>query len=134
MTIDELVDNFNALEEWEDRYKYLIDLGNTLPPMDESLKTPGTRVSGCMAQVWMVLGWNKDHRLNLVADSDADIVKGLIRILDAVYAGRTATEIMGLDIEGMFDRLGLNHITSNRRNGFFSMVQRIKGFTSAPYT
>jgi cysteine desulfuration protein SufE len=131
MNISELVDNFAALEDWEDRYKYLIDLGNKLPPMPDALKTDTAKVRGCMSQVWMVAGWDKDGRLTLLADSDAQIVKGLIAVLIALFAGRTAAEIAGLDVEGEFRALGLDqHLSPNRRNGFFSMVEAVRAFTS----
>lgn len=135
MTIDELIENFNALDDWEDRYKYLIDLGNSLPPMEDSLKTEQSKVRGCMSQVWMVKGWDAQNRLTLLADSDAQLVKGLIAVLFAIYAGRTQGEIAALDVEGTFAKLGLDqHLSPNRRNGFFSMVEAVKAFTSGPCT
>lgn len=135
MDIQELVDNFEILEDWEDRYKYLIDLGNKLPPMEESLKTDATKVRGCMSQVWMVPRWDEEGRLVLLADSDAQIVKGLIAVLMAIFAGRTREEIGRIDVEKTFGGLGLDqHLSPNRRNGFFSMVEAVKAFTSGPCT
>jgi cysteine desulfuration protein SufE len=135
MNIEELVDNFGFLEDWEDRYAYLIDLGAKLPPMDDSLKTEQSKVRGCMSQVWMVLGWDAAGRLTFIADSDAQIVRGLIAVLRIVFAGRTAEEIAETDVEKTFARLGLDqHLSPNRRNGFFAMVERVKGFTSSPRT
>lgn len=131
MTIDNLVDNFSALDDWEDRYKYLIDLGNTLPPMDESLKTEAVKVRGCMSQVWMILSWDQDGRLRLLADSDAQIVRGLIAVLSAIFSGKTAEEAARIDVEKDFQQLGLDqHLSPNRRNGFFSMVEAVRAFTS----
>ena len=131
MSIDELAENFAALDDWEDRYKYLIDLGNGLPAMDESLKTEGSKVRGCMSQVWLVLGRDGEGRLTLAADSDAQIVKGLIAVLVAMFAGRTPDEAANLDVEKTFQRLGLDqHLSPNRRNGFFSMVEAVRAFTS----
>ncbi|TAL40074.1 MAG: SufE family protein [Alphaproteobacteria bacterium] len=131
MSIEDLAENFTALDDWEDRYKYLIDLGNTLPPMDESLKTEAVKVRGCMSQVWMVLGWDSDGRLTLLADSDAQIVRGLIAVLSALFSGKTAEEAARIDVEKDFQRLGLDqHISPNRRNGFFSMVEAVRAFTS----
>lgn len=131
MTINAIAEDFAALDDWEDRYKYLIDLGNSLPVMDDSLKTEASKVRGCMSQVWMVLGWDGQGRLTLLADSDAQIVKGLIAILQALFAGKTAVEISGIDVEKTFRDLGLEgHISPNRRNGFFSMVEVVRGFTS----
>jgi len=130
MNIDELVDNFQAFDDWEDRYKYLIDLGAGLPPMDEALKTPATRVSGCMSQVWIRMGWDGEARLTLEADSDAALVKGLIAVVFAIFAGKTKPEIAKIDVPAVFASLGLDqHISPNRRNGFFSMVEKIKAFT-----
>ncbi|HCS23773.1 MAG TPA: SufE family protein [Alphaproteobacteria bacterium] len=133
MNIDELVDNFGFLEDWEDRYAYLIDLGGNLPPMDDALKTEQSKVKGCMSQVWMILGWDAEGRLTFLADSDAQIVRGLIAVLRVLFQGRSAAEIADIDVEQTFKRLGLDqHLSPNRRNGFFSMVERVKAFTSCP--
>lgn len=130
MTINAIADDFAALDDWEDRYKYLIDLGNSLPPMDDSLKTESSKVKGCMSQVWMLLGWDSG-KLTLLADSDAQIVKGLIAVLRALFAGKTLGEIESVDVEKTFRELGLEgHISPNRRNGFFSMVEVVRAFTS----
>ena len=135
MNIEELVDNFGFLEDWEDRYAYLIDLGGQLPPMDDALKTEQSKVRGCMSQVWMVLGWNGAGQLTFLADSDAQIVRGLIAVLRVIFEGKTAEEIRGTDIEATFRRLGMDqHLSPNRRNGFFSMVERVKAFTASPQT
>jgi cysteine desulfuration protein SufE len=131
MTIDELVDNFAACADWEEKYQYLIALGESLPPMEAALKTDVAKVRGCMSQVWMALGW-RDGRLTMLADSDAAIVRGLIAVLMALYAGQTADEAKKIDVEAEFSRLGLDqHLSPNRRNGFFSMVERVKAFVSA---
>lgn len=135
MNIEELVDNFGFLEDWEDRYAYLIDLGAQLPPMDAALKTEQSKVKGCMSQVWMILGWDAAGRLTFIADSDAQIVRGLIAVLRVIFAEKTAEEISQVDVEKTFARLGLDqHLSPNRRNGFFSMVERVRGFTSSPRT
>jgi len=135
MSIDELVDNFQAFDDWESRYEYLIDLGKHLPPMDEGLKTPATRVSGCLSEVWMVMNWDENDRLALLADSDAILVKGLIAVVAALFVGKTGEEAAKVDVAGEFSRLGLDqHISPNRRNGFFSMVERVKAFTAGPRT
>ncbi len=132
MNIDELVDNFALMDDWEDRYKYLIDLGGTLPDMPEALKTDSSKVRGCMSQVWMILGWDEAGRLSILADSDAQIVRGLIAVVFAVFATRTHAEIKAIDVEKTFAELGLDqHLSPNRRNGFFSMVERVKAFTAA---
>ena len=135
MNIEEIVDNFCLFEDWEDRYRYLIDLGSRLPPMEETLKTEETKVRGCMSQVWMVMGWEKDrdgnNRLSLFADSDAQIVKGLIAVLHTIFQDKRAAEIEAIDIDQIFSRLGLDqHLSPNRRNGFYAMVERIRSFTA----
>jgi cysteine desulfuration protein SufE len=132
MNIEEIVDNFSLFDDWEDRYRYLIDLGGRLTPMDEALKTEETRVRGCMSQVWIVLRWDENQRLSLLADSDAQIVKGLIAVLIAIFQGRTVQEIESINIDNIFSKLGLDqHLSPNRRNGFYAMVERVRTFTSS---
>lgn len=128
--IDEIVDNFSAFDDWEGRYQYLIGLGATLPPMEEALKTEESKVRGCMSQVWMVTGWDAEGRLTMLADSDAQIVRGLVAVLMAMVVGKTAAEIKATDTEKIFSSLGLDqHLSPNRRNGFFAMLERVKAFT-----
>lgn len=126
MTLDELREHFELLDGWEDRYRYLIDLGRTLPPMEPALKTDVTKVQGCMSQVW--LSSRTDGAvMRFAADSDAAIVRGLVAVLMIAYDGRTPEAIAGLDIGPVFDELGLaQHVSMNRRNGFFAMVSRIR--------
>lgn len=133
MTIEELVDNFRLFDEWEDRYRYLIDLGDALPPMPEGLKTKDTMVRGCMSQVWMVLWWDETSgKLCMQADSDARIVRGLIAVVRIIFEGRTRAEIEATDVGGIFKSLGLDqHLSPNRRSGFFAMVERVGAFVSA---
>jgi cysteine desulfuration protein SufE len=129
MDVDELVENFAALGPWEDRYRYLIDLGRRLAPLPETERTEANKVRGCMSQVWLsaTVQPGPPPRLELRGDSDAHIVKGLIALLFKLYAGRTPAEIVALDVKAVFERLGLeNHITLNRRNGFYAMVERIR--------
>ena len=131
MTIDELVDNFALFEDWEDRYRYLIDLGGRLDIMDDALKTDGSKVKGCMSQVWMVQGWDAQNRLTMLADSDAQIVKGLIAVVLVLFTGKTRAEIQATDVDAEFKKLGLDqHLSPNRRNGFFSMVENVQKFVS----
>jgi cysteine desulfuration protein SufE len=131
MDIDELIENFALFDDWEARYEYLIDLGRRLPPMDDALKTETAKVSGCMSQVWMVLGWDGQGRLNMAADSDAQIVRGLIAVLHVLFDGKTGAQIAQIDVNDVFARLGLDqHMSPNRRNGFFSMVENVRRFTS----
>jgi cysteine desulfuration protein SufE len=129
MNVDELVESFAALGEWEERYRYLIELGRTLPTLPEAERTEANKVRGCMSQVWLAatLVPGPPPRLELRGDSDAHIVKGLIALLFKLYAGRTPREVLALDVRSVFERLGLeSHITMNRRNGFYAMVERIR--------
>ena len=127
-TLDELVDNFALCDDWEERYRYLIDLGRTLPSMDESLKTEENLVKGCTSRVWMQADLS-GNELKFVADSDAHIVRGLIAILDRAYQGQDLGNIQNIDIDGAFAKIGLDqNLSPNRRNGFFSMVERIQSF------
>jgi cysteine desulfuration protein SufE len=130
--LQDLKDNFTLFDDWEERYKYLIDLGKTLPPMAEELKTDETFVRGCTSRVWMVSHADENGCYHFIADSDAHIVKGLIAILLAAYQGKTAAQIRDVDIEGAFEEIGLDqHLSPNRRNGFFAMVERIKALSAA---
>jgi cysteine desulfuration protein SufE len=130
--VEELIDNFSFLDDWEDRFRYLIDLGRKLPPMDEALKTEETKVRGCTSQVWIVDEVKSGEgsgaqTLHFVADSDAHIVKGLIAVLMEIYDGRTPQEILAVDIRDAVGRLGFQqHLSPNRANGLFSMVERIR--------
>ncbi len=128
-TLDELSDNFAFFEDWEERYRYLIDLGRALPKMDESLKTDDRIVKGCTSRVWMETNI-KNNEFYFIADSDAHIVRGLIALLYAAYQGQKVTKLKDIDIEKFFSKIGLNtHLSPNRRNGFFSMVEKIKNLT-----
>ncbi len=131
--VEELIDNFTFLDDWEDRFRYLIDLGRKLEPMDESLKTEETKVRGCTSQVWIVdeIKPGTPPTLHFVADSDAHIVKGLIAVLLSIYDGRTPEEILGVDIRQVIGQLGFEqHLSPNRANGLFSMVERIRALAA----
>ena len=129
-TLRDLQENFALFDDWEERYKYLIDLGKNLPEMSESLKTEETLVKGCTSQVWLICE-TKDEKYHFIADSDAHIVKGLIAVLLSAYEGKTANEIAEVDIDEAFEEIGLNqHLSPNRRNGFFAMVERVRALTS----
>lgn len=131
-TLQELSDSFALFDNWEDKYRYLIDLGQRLDPMDDTLKTDETRVRGCTAQVWMIAQQAPDGSYHFTADSDAQIVKGLIYILMIAYQDKNADDIALVNIENEFDRLGLaGHLSPSRRNGFFAMVQRIATLAAA---
>lgn len=130
-TLHELEENFELLEGWEERYRYLIDLGKRLRPMPDALKTPVSKVDGCMSQVWLTAATKADASghvtMDYLADSDAIIVRGLIAVLLAAYDGKTPAEAAATDIGPIFDRLGLGeHLSMNRRNGFFAMIGRLR--------
>jgi cysteine desulfuration protein SufE len=129
-TLDELLKEFQDLEDWEERYDYLIDLGKQLPELPAELKTPEQVVKGCMSTVWLatsVVEEGAQKRVRIEADSDALIVKGLIVVLLAVFNRRTPEEILKLDENQYFAQLGLNqHLSPQRRNGLFAMVKRVK--------
>lgn len=131
MDAEELIERFSIFDDWEDRYAYLIELGRKLPPFDDAARTELNKVRGCVSQVWLTHTVDGD-RLYFRADSDAFIVKGLVAILLELYSGRTRDEILAVDIEAIFEELGLSgHLTPSRRNGFFSMVGRIRGIAEA---
>ncbi|MFH1158113.1 MAG: SufE family protein [Pseudomonadota bacterium] len=131
MNSDELVDNFSLFVDWEDRYNYLIDLGDGLPLMEDALKSEETKVRGCISQAWMVMEWDKEGRMFLLADSDSRIVRGLIAVLRIIFHGKTAEETRKIDIDRIFKNLGLDqNLTPNRRNGFYAMVERVRSFTA----
>ncbi len=125
-----LRDDFAVLDDWEDRYRHVIDLGKALPDMDPALKTPATKVSGCASQVWIhARVYNRDGQkhLLLTGDSDALIVKGLIAIAFMIFGNRNVADIPGIDAAAIFAELGLKeHLTPQRSNGLASMVARIK--------
>lgn len=124
--LEQLIEDFSFFDDWEERYRYLIDMGRALPQMDDSLKNEETLVRGCTSKVWM-LPDIQDGVFTFQADSDAHIVRGLIAVLMKVYQGRKVSELAGIDIGDAFHRIGLDtHLSPNRRNGFFSMVDRIK--------
>ena len=130
-TIDEIKDNFALLDEWDDRYRYVIELGRTLAPLSEKDRSLANKVQGCASQVWLVKGVTRDNAgepvLTFVGDSDAHIVRGLIAILFSLYSGQTARQILNTDAVSVFNELGLReHLTPQRSNGFRSMVERIK--------
>lgn len=125
--LDDICETFSLLENWEDKYAYLIDLGRKLPEFPDECRTEQFIVRGCTSQVWMILTVNDDKTISILADSDAHIVKGLIALVIAVYNGRMVDEAKSIDMQGIFDNLGLaEHLSPNRRNGFFSMVEKIR--------
>jgi len=136
MTIDDIIESFSLLEEWDDRYRYVIELGRGLPPLGESAHSDANKVQGCASQVWLVSriapNGAEGPVLTFLGDSDAHIVRGLIAILFAVFSGKHAREILATDAIALFERLGLReHLTPQRSNGFRSMVERIRADAGA---
>lgn len=126
MTPEELFENFSYLTDWEDKYRYLIELGDHLPPFNEADKNDTNKVDGCMSQVWFTHTTDGD-RYFFNATSDAHIVRGLEAVLLTLVNGSTAAEIRALDLNAAFQRLGLaEHLSPTRRNGFAAMINRIK--------
>ncbi len=129
-SFDEIADNFAFFDEWEDRYRYVIELGKEMAPLDEAQKVPATKVDGCASQVWLVPhveGEGLGAKIRFDGDSDALIVRGLIAILRALYNGRTAAEIEGIDAQAKFAELGLQqHLSAQRSNGLRAMVGRVQ--------
>ncbi len=131
MQIDDIVENFDFLNEWEDRYRYVIELGRDLEPLPEADRNDANKVQGCVSQVWLSTHVDRtdagEPRLSFVGDSDAHIVRGLIAIVITLVSGRTASEILETDAGAVFDKLGLrDHLTPQRSNGLNSMVARIR--------
>lgn len=131
MTIDEIRDNFELLEDWDDRYRYVIELGRTLDPMPEAEHSAANKVNGCVSQVWLSRQIDRsggdEPRLKYLGDSDAHIVRGLIAILLALYSDKPARSILATDAQALFEKLGLReHLTPQRSNGFRAMVDRIQ--------
>jgi cysteine desulfuration protein SufE len=128
-TIDSIIEDFSFLEDWEDRYRYLIELGRDLPPMPDEEKNETTKVRGCVSQVWLTtrLTDGADPVLHFSGDSDAHIVRGLVAVMLALFSGRKASAILATDAEDTLKTLGLDeHLTPQRANGLRAMVQRIR--------
>ena len=127
MTIDEIRENFALLDDWDDRYRYVIELGRTLEPMPEAAHSAANKVQGCASQVWLITEPGADGTLAFRGDSDAHIVRGLIAILLRLYSGRAVGDILSFDARAAFDQLGLKAaLSAQRSNGLFSMVERIR--------
>ena len=127
---DEIAETFDFLDAWEDRYRHLIELGKAMAPMPEALKTPATRVNGCASQVW-IQPRVEGGRFDFWGDSDALIVRGLIAVLHALYAGRPPAEVARIDAPAALARLGLaEHLSAQRSNGVRAMVARIRALAA----
>jgi cysteine desulfuration protein SufE len=131
----DIAENLTFLDDWEDRYRYIIELGSALPALDETEKTAENKVNGCVSQVWLVsdkANGAAGPALRYRGDSDAMIVKGLVAVLIALYSGRPSAEIAATDAIAIFDELGLReHLTSQRANGLVAMVNRIRSEAEA---
>ncbi|ACM35927.1 SufE family protein [Agrobacterium vitis] len=128
--IDQIIDDFAYLDDWEDRYRYVIELGKALPDLPEEQRIAENKVKGCASQVWLVTkaGEGSDPILTFEGDSDAHIVKGLVAIVLSAYSGKTASEVAGFNALDLFGKLGLiEHLSAQRANGLRSMVERIRG-------
>ena len=129
--IDQILEDFEVLDDWEDRYRYLIELGRQLEPLAPEAHNESNRVRGCASQVWLEThvdaSAGEEPRLRFVGDSDAHIVRGLVQLIIAFYSGRTASDILADDVEGLFKQLDLaSHLTPQRSNGVRAMVERIR--------
>ena len=128
---EEIADTFEFLDDWEDRYRHVIELGKAMEPLEEAFRVPATKVEGCASQVWIVPvvdGQGAAARFDFKGDSDAMIVRGLIAVLRALYGGVTVDEVTRIDAAAELGRLGLNdHLSAQRSNGLRAMVERIRG-------
>ncbi|MDO8289753.1 MAG: SufE family protein [Parvibaculum sp.] len=130
MSIDSLIEDFSFLDDWEERYRYVIELGKELAPLSDAEHSAANKVQGCVSQVWLVTEphiQNSNPIIEFRGDSDAFIVRGLIAIVLRIYSGKTAQDIISIDAREIFERLGLNeHLSPQRSNGLYSMVERVK--------
>lgn len=128
---EDIADTFEFLDDWEDRYRHVIDLGKAMPAMPDALKAPATKVEGCASQVW-IHPRIEGGKFDFEGDSDAMIVRGLIAVLHALYAGLTLPEVLAVDAPAELARLGLDrHLSSQRSNGVRAMVARIREVAAA---
>lgn len=124
--IDEIIESFSLLDDWESRYSLLIDLGKNLPDFPEHLKSDENLIKGCLSKVWMV-PQIKQGIFTFIGDSDAHIVRGLVGLLHIIYSGQPVDSLKVIDIEGIFEKLSLiQNLSPNRRNGVFAMIEKIK--------
>lgn len=123
---EDLVEDFEFLEDWEDRYRHVIDQGKSMDPLPEALRVPATKVDGCASQVWLHAEM-RDGRLHFDGASDAMIVSGLIAVLRTLYNGLTPKDVMAIDARAELGRLGLNdHLSAQRSNGLRAMIERVR--------
>lgn len=128
---DEIIDEMEGMDDWLDRYAYIIDLGNTLDPIPEEMKTPANLIEGCQSRVWIDAKESADGKIHFEADSDALIVKGIVALLMRVLNDRTPDEILGADLY-FIDKIGLSeHLSPTRSNGLVAMVKQIRNYATA---
>jgi cysteine desulfuration protein SufE len=132
MLVEDLVDDFQLFEHWEDRYTYLLDLGKALPEFPDGERVAENKVDGCLSQVWFVRRASTSGVVAFDADSDSAIVRGLIAVLRVLFHERTSNEVAAVDVDEVFRSLGLDeHLSVNRRNGFYAMVGRVRLIANA---
>ncbi len=131
---EDIADTFDFLDDWEDRYRHVIELGKAMPALDEAFKVPATKVEGCASQVWLlprIEGTGPGARFSFDGDSDAMIVRGLVAILHALYSGLSVAEVLATDAHAELARLGLDeHLSQQRSNGLRAMVERIRALAA----
>ena len=127
---EDIAETFEFLEDWEDRYRHVIDMGKAMPPLEDAFRVPATKVDGCASQVWLlpeIEGAGPDAVFRFRGESDAMIVQGLIAVLHALYEGLTVSDVLKVDAVGELGRLGLNdHLSAQRSNGLRAMIQRVR--------
>jgi cysteine desulfuration protein SufE len=132
---EEIADTFEFLDDWEDRYRHVIDMGKAMPPLDAALRVPATKVDGCASQVWLypqIDGTGPEATFDFQGESDAMIVRGLIAVLHALYGGVAVRDVLAIDAPAELARLGLHdHLSAQRSNGVRAMVGRIRNVASA---
>lgn len=134
LTPEEVIENFDFLDDWDARYAYLVELGEALPTMDDALRTEANRVQGCMSQVWVcpLVDPEDPARLNYVGECDTAIIKGVLALLIELMSGRTPDEVEALDLDHLFDELKLaEHLSPNRHFGIYSIVELMKAQAKA---
>ncbi|MBO7555935.1 MAG: SufE family protein [Alphaproteobacteria bacterium] len=129
MQIQELIENFELLDDWEDKYRYLIDLGEKLPAFPQQFRTEEWKISGCQSQVWLVPDFSQENKITFLGDSDASIVKGLMFVVLCIFGNQSPQVIKDIDVTDIFAKIGLEeHLSPSRRNGLNAMVAKIKEY------
>ena len=130
--VQDMIDDFAFLDDWEDRYTHVIELGKALPALQPQERNEATKVKGCVSQVWLVMNEDADRKFHFRGDSDAHIVKGLVAVVLNIYSGRTPAQIIDIDAKPILDQLGLaEHLSPQRANGLAAMIGRIKDYAKA---